>query len=130
MKKNLFYFIAGISLFIVLWILFVRNQAYIPKFESFTLPQLPPQKLQKQLQKGEQLFVNGGCIKCHSFDTHRKAMTSSLDHLKKSANPGFAKAWMENPQKMRPGVKMPRSKASNPEILSLLYYLYNSPDTK
>ena len=130
MKKNSIYFIALIGLLLALWLFFVTQGQYVPQFEPFDLPQLAPKDLQKKLHEGESLFTQSGCANCHSFKNHRKAMTLSLNHLGKSTNPGFGKAWLENPQKMKPGVKMPRSKISSSEILSLLYYLYTSPDTK
>jgi hypothetical protein len=108
MKRKFIYFTALIVLLLALWILFVTNGQYAPLFEPFDLPSLAPRDLQLRLQEGESLFVQAGCLNCHSFQNHRKAMTSSLNHLKKSTQPGFAKAWLENPQKMKPGVKMPR----------------------
>jgi cytochrome c2 len=130
MKRNFIYFTALIVLLLGLWILFVTSGQYAPMFEPFDLPPLAPKDLQLRLQEGEGLFVQTGCLNCHSFQNHQKAMTSSLNHLKKSTQPGFGKAWLENPQKMKPGVKMPRPKISPSELLSLLYYLYSLPDTK
>jgi len=129
MKRNFIYFTAVIGILLGLWVFFVRNGQYAPPFELFELPALTPQDRQLRLQEGEKLFVQTGCLNCHSFQNNRKAMTSSLNHLK-STNPGFGKAWLEDPQKMKPGVKMPRPKISSSELVSLLYYLYSSPDTK
>ncbi|MBI1883971.1 MAG: c-type cytochrome [Chlamydiae bacterium] len=76
-----------------------------------------------RIEEGRILFQKTGCINCHLFENKGKPFGTSLDKLRQT-NPGFARAWIKNPQAMKSGVKMPTPKLDDDQILSLLYYLY------
>ncbi len=107
------------------FLFFYENSAPV-KYTPLTLPLLTPDLLEARLHEGAKLFQQSGCVHCHYFQGKGSKMGLNLDRLSKTMNPGLAKAWIENPKRMKPSVKMPKANLSQEEILSILYYLYQS----
>jgi len=120
-------YVIGVCMFLVISIIFfLKHKNRSVTYEPFNLPTAEnPAKKNERVREGESLFLKSGCTNCHNINSQGSKMGSSLNHLKNSTNPGFAKAWIENPQKMHPGVRMPKAKLTNDELIALLSYLYS-----
>ena len=118
----------GLSILLVITVIFfLKHKNRSVTYEPFNLPTAENlAKKYERVREGETLFLKSGCANCHNIHAQGSKMGSSLNHLKDSTNPGFAKAWIENPQKMHPGVRMPKAKLTHHQLIALLSYLYNA----
>ncbi|MBI1869781.1 MAG: c-type cytochrome [Chlamydiae bacterium] len=120
-------FLGGLFLVLCLFIGFsVFSRKEQPAYGKLTLPKLDLKTLNFRIEEGRALFQTKGCVNCHTFKGIGKPVAASLSMLRNSTTPDFSKAWIENPQKMRPGVRMEKINMTQEELLSLLYYLYES----
>ena len=94
-----------------------------PRYIPMDLPVLGSNQEAAVIAHGGSIFKSAGCLNCHSLKAQKKPFTSSLDHLHE-ANPGYTYAWLKNPDSMRRGVKMPKPKLTEDEIISLVYLLH------
>jgi cytochrome c oxidase subunit 2 len=87
-----------------------------------------------QAQAGRQLFINAQCASCHTITGTRAQGTvgPNLTHLASrtslAANeipntPAWLAAWIRNPQKIKPGDRMPDLGLSSPQVAELVAYL-------
>ena len=96
--------------------------------------QTPPPPTDPQLQKGQQIFLTSSCIQCHSIKgtpangrvgpdlTHiasrpyiaAGSLTNTREHLQ---------SWITDPQKIKPGIKMPMNNYSDEDLNALVSYL-------
>lgn len=94
----------------------------------------PPQT--EEQQRGEQLFGSASCIGCHvirgSSATGYSAMAPDLTHLKSRRTlaagtlpntTAHLAAWVADPQRIKPGVRMPVNRLNADDYQSLLAYL-------
>jgi cytochrome c oxidase subunit 2 len=83
--------------------------------------------------RGRQLFERMTCVNCHAVDARNSAVNSgpNLAHLgsRRLIGSGIApnnqdilRRWLQNPQQVKPGVKMPNFKFTNEQIDDLLAY--------
>ncbi len=124
MKLKILLYLIPIGL--ISYFLFFYENSTPVKYTPLTLPILTPDLLEARLHEGAKLFQQSGCVNCHHFQGNGSKMGLNLDRLSESMNPGLAKSWIENPKLMKPSVKMPKANLSQEEILSILYYLYQS----
>lgn len=128
MRKILIFGITALCLYIIFHALFSKKGSHT-KYESLTLPPLDEQTLTTRVKEGERLFQQTGCIECHNFQGKGVKEGISLDLVLKSMDAGLTKRWIRYPQMVKAGVKMPTSFLSQDQILSMLYYLYESQNT-
>jgi cytochrome c2 len=107
-------------------IFFLKHKNRSVTYKTFNVPTAENTvKKKERVREGESLFLKSGCANCHNIHGQGSKMGASLNHLKNFTNPGFAKAWIVNPQEMRPGVRMPQAKLTEDQLIALLTYLYS-----
>lgn len=125
-RKTIILSLCGFVLLIITVFLLRRKNSSIA-YEPYNLPVLlDPTEKETRVTEGSDLFKKSRCTSCHYLGALGSRLGSSLNHLRTSKNPGFTKAWIENPQRMRPGVRMPKAKLTNDELISLIYFLHEA----
>lgn len=87
-----------------------------------------------ELEEGQQVFFESGCINCHTVrgtnasGTEGPDLTHLASRLTLAAgilenNRGNLGGWVVNPQHLKPGNHMPPSNLTGPELQALLTYL-------
>ncbi|MCP4245648.1 MAG: c-type cytochrome [bacterium] len=63
----------------------------------------------RNINLGENLFVNSGCINCHKVEglEESRRVGPDLTHVAAKLEPGFTDRWVFNPRKFRPSTWMP-----------------------
>lgn len=93
-----------------------------------------PQPATAQLQRGQQVFLNGTCVMCHAVQgTPANAhLGPDLTHLAGRQtigagifpnNRGHLAGWIADPQSLKPGVNMPANILAPDDLQALLDYL-------
>jgi cytochrome c oxidase subunit 2 len=95
-------------------------------------PRLQPSTAQQQ--EGERLFLTRACVMCHQIrgtvaaartgpDLTRLATRRTIAAGTLPNNRGSLGAWIVDPQRIKPGNKMPPNELSGEELNALLSYL-------
>ena len=85
-------------------------------------------------QQGRAVFLTGACALCHNIQgTDASAQVApDLTHIASRQTlaagtvpntPGHLAAWIVDPQRMKPGTKMPATQLTSDELHALLAYL-------
>ena len=96
--------------------------------------QSPPPSLTGVAAQGEQFFLNGTCVNCHTIDGTTAAGTvgPNLSHLSSrkilgggvlTNTPANLAAWIKDPPGIKPGVKMPNLGLTDDQIQQLVEFL-------
>jgi cytochrome c oxidase subunit 2 len=83
---------------------------------------------------GQEVFLNGPCVMCHTIQgtTARATVGPDLTHVgsrKMIASASFSNTmnhlsqWIVDPQKMKPGVRMPQNRINSNDLHALVEYL-------
>jgi cytochrome c oxidase subunit 2 len=86
------------------------------------------------LARGREVFLNGNCAMCHTIRGTRAGsrVGPDLTHLASRSmiaagtlrnRPGELAAWILDPQKIKPGAKMPPTRLSGEDLKALLAFL-------
>ena len=95
---------------------------------------LPAWSQQELVRKGEALFLNGPCVMCHTVRGTRAmgragpdlTHVASRKMLAAGTIPntrGHLAGWILNPQRIKPGAKMPATSWSGGDLRALIAYL-------
>jgi cytochrome c oxidase subunit 2 len=87
-------------------------------------------------RKGQQVFLTGSCVLCHTINgtPARGTVGPDLTHVASRPRlaagtlpnlPGHLAGWVLDPQKLKPGVRMPQNNLSPEQLKDLLEYLEN-----
>lgn len=81
------------------------------------------------LSKGRELMSQYACHGCHMIDPDLEWQSSApdLNGLSEKTNPGWLKAWLDNPSELVPGSRMPDFELSSGNIDTLVAYLWSFP---
>jgi cytochrome c oxidase subunit 2 len=101
-------------------------------YERELAPATPPADAQRL--KGQQVFLSKGCVLCHSIrgteagghlgpDLTHLAARATLASVTLPNTRGHLAGWVLDPQKIKPGVKMPPNQIDPEELQALLDYL-------
>ena len=105
-------------------------------FDSWlsTQRQPSPQPTDSLVLQGQQVFLGASCVYCHTVQGTNASGTlgPDLTHLASRKTigagmlpntPGALGGWIENPQAIKPGNKMPPMQLDGPDLQALLAYL-------
>lgn len=84
-------------------------------------------------ERGEALFLAKGCVMCHSHEAVRDVRNKTLGGFNSfstgrdlsdfTATPEYLRAWLQNPQLIKPGTMMPNLELSEAEIDALAAFI-------
>jgi cytochrome c oxidase subunit 2 len=107
-----------------------------PAFEAWLARQrqAAPEPADAAARRGRDLFVNGPCAMCHTIGGTPAGgrVGPDLTHLASRATiasgtlpntPGHLAGWIMDPQRIKPGTRMPAGALDGPDLQSLLVYL-------
>ena len=105
-------------------------------FEKWRASQLAPAKspATETQQRGQEVFLGSTCVMCHTISgtSARGTVGPNLSHVasrdKIAAGslpnrPGHLAGWIMDPQKIKPGVRMPQHNLAPTDLRALLEYL-------
>ncbi len=116
----------------------MRFQVVVESAEQFQTwvkgQQAPVATMTGDAVKGEQIFLQGACVGCHTVNGTKAIgkVGPNLTHLASRKNfagailentPQNLALWLQDPQKMKPGTLMPRLNLSQADINALVAYL-------
>lgn len=106
------------------------------EFEKWRSAQLQPARepTTEMQQRGQEVFLGSTCIMCHTIaGTHaRGTVGPNLTHVASRERlaagsipnaPGHLAGWITDPQKIKPGVRMPQHQLDPLDLRALLEYL-------
>lgn len=73
--------------------------------------------------KGEALILDKGCLQCHQIDGVGEAVACDLDRIGRRRHKAWLRAWLKDPQALRPGTAMPDPGLSHAEAVALAEFL-------
>ncbi len=79
-----------------------------------------------QYEKGEKLFTEAKCMRCHSRKGKGGMLGPELTHLSGKVTRDWLYSFLKNPQSFYPNTKMPQYRFSETELLDLIEYLLDS----
>ncbi len=93
-----------------------------------------PSGTEPEILRGEQVFLGSACVYCHTIKGTNASgkIGPDLTHLMSrdtlaagtlSNTPGNLLGWIENPEVIKPGNKMPPTSLNGPDLQALLAYL-------
>jgi cytochrome c oxidase subunit 2 len=93
-----------------------------------------PPPVQELQQKGQRVFMTGACALCHNIQGTDASgqVAPDLTHLASRQTlaagtapntRGYLAGWILDPQRMKPGAKMPPNSLTSEELQALLAYL-------
>jgi len=93
--------------------------------QKATAAQSQPALTQSAAEMGADLFLAKGCAACHRHDALPQGdgphAGPNLSHYR--PDPAFVRAWLRDPEAMRPGTQMPNLELDDAEIEALLAFL-------
>lgn len=103
------------------------------QFESWRSAQLAPARENPSFAAGRAIFMRLACMNCHAIDgSSAGAFGPNLTHLmsRETIAAGMAplnrdtlRAWLVDPQQLKPGCNMPSLQLTDPELDALVDYL-------
>ena len=96
--------------------------------------QSAPEPANDRQQRGRALFISSQCMMCHTIQgtNARAALGPDLTHIASRSllaageipnTPENMARWIDNPQKIKPGTRMPANKFSSNDLNALVEYL-------
>ncbi len=81
------------------------------------------------LSRGRALMERAGCYGCHELAEHEdwQGNAPRLDGLSQKTHPEWLRAWLREPQRLRPGTWMPDFELDDQEVEALVAFLWTRP---
>jgi cytochrome c2 len=104
--------------------LFAAVRSTPPKrIGQFELTQEDEAALGGSVERGVQIVVTRGCFRCHGTRTPGSGIAPRLLNVKFRKSPAQLFRWLQNPQAVKPGTKMPTFGFTPEEIRDVIAFL-------
>jgi mono/diheme cytochrome c family protein len=75
------------------------------------------------VQRGQALYSQLGCVGCHQVDTHGGYVGPDLSRSGRRLKPGWVAAWLKSPERYKPGTLQPDYGLSDADVRALTGYI-------